>query len=211
MGIVLSIPGEPIPWQRPARRLMCGRIITFDTQRREKEQVRWQMRGDWRKELLRGPVRCSFTFYMPIPASASRKMREQMLLNHFKHMCKPDVDNLVKFYMDCMTGAVYVDDKQVWACGQLQKIYSEQPGVRITVIDDSIGCDQATIDQFQEKISKSKGGKYAAQERRVENCCEFQHQGDDACGAPQSPGSSSSSQHSQEGEGQEDGQRGLLW
>lgn len=134
MGIIIPIIGDPIPWQRPGHRMLYGRIITYDKQSKEKEMVRWQLRSHFDRDPFPGPVRVCFKFKMPIPKSASRKMREQMLLNNVKHMKRPDLDNLEKFYMDCMTGIVYRDDCQVWGQGESHKVYSEQPGVIITVI-----------------------------------------------------------------------------
>ena len=136
MGIIIPIFGDPIPWQRPGKRLMYGRIISWDKQAREKERVRWQMRAHWDKELISAPVRIDMMFKMPIPKTASRKTREQMLLNHIKHMKVPDVDNMAKFYMDCLSGAVLVDDKQVWSMNT-RKVYSEDPGVVVSIFSDS--------------------------------------------------------------------------
>jgi len=41
--IVINLLGPPIPWKRPAHRVMNGKVIVFDAQQREKEQARWQM------------------------------------------------------------------------------------------------------------------------------------------------------------------------
>lgn len=136
MGIIIPIIGEPIPWQRPAKRLMYGKIITWDKQVKDKDMVRWQMRAHWDKDPICCPVRVDITFKMAIPKYVSRKVREQMLLGHIKHMKRPDVDNLEKFYMDCLTGSIFKDDSQVWILTG-RKVYSEEPGVLISVISDS--------------------------------------------------------------------------
>jgi Holliday junction resolvase RusA-like endonuclease len=137
MGIVIPILGEPIAWQRPAKRLMYGRIITWDKQAKEKEMVRWQLRSHWDKDPIAAPVRVDMTFKMSIPKSASRKAREQMLLGKIHHMKVPDVDNIAKFYMDCLSGIVVVDDKQVWSMN-VRKVFSEDPCVMICIVSESL-------------------------------------------------------------------------
>lgn len=124
--IILEVSGNPIPWMRPGRRLINGQVIVYDKQSKLKEQVRWQLRSKFNHEPLATPVAITFTFFMPIPKSASRKMREQMELNAVHHMKRPDVDNIAKFYMDCLTGVVLVDDCQVWKM-DTQKRYSSNP------------------------------------------------------------------------------------
>lgn len=48
---------------------------------------------------------------MAYPSSWSKK-RKNNYLNEF-HLVKPDLDNLVKYYLDCMNGIVFADDKQI--------------------------------------------------------------------------------------------------
>ena len=38
---------------------------------------------------------------------------KEMLVGKLHHMVKPDVDNLQKFILDCMTGIIYKDDAQI--------------------------------------------------------------------------------------------------
>lgn len=46
------------------------------------------------------------------------------------HICKPDIDNLAKFYLDCMTGCVFVDDSIVCSM-QAKKLWAERSSVEI--------------------------------------------------------------------------------
>ena len=50
--------------------------------------------------------RAHFWFSMPIPKSMNRHDRTQALKGHLKHLKKPDIDNLVKLYLDVLTGVV---------------------------------------------------------------------------------------------------------
>jgi Holliday junction resolvase RusA-like endonuclease len=140
MAIIIPILGDPIAWQRPANRLMYKRVITWDKQVKEKEQVRWQMRAHWDKDPITAPVRVDITFKMAIPKYVSRKTREQMLLGRIHHMKVPDIDNMSKFYLDCLSGVVFSDDRQVWSLNA-RKVYSEDPCVIISIISESLYQD----------------------------------------------------------------------
>jgi Holliday junction resolvase RusA-like endonuclease len=47
-------------------------------------------------------------------------------------MTKPDIDNLAKFYMDCLTGSVIQDDCQVFSL-TLNKVYAETECTKIMI------------------------------------------------------------------------------
>lgn len=63
---------------------------------------------------------------MPIPKSLSKKERSDAELGHLKHIKKPDVDNLVKLYLDVLSGIAFDDDNRV-SLGQAIKVYSPTP------------------------------------------------------------------------------------
>ncbi len=69
-------------------------------------------------------------FYMPIPKSFSKKMRDRLDGN----FCTigGDMDNLLKAVWDSLNGHAYTDDKQiVWS--QEKKIYSFIPRIEIFI------------------------------------------------------------------------------
>ena len=70
------------------------------------------------------------TFYMPMPLSLKRRALKCELEPLPHHTKKPDVDNLVKFVLDCGNGVLFVDDKQIVqlkAC----KLYDHNPRIII--------------------------------------------------------------------------------
>lgn len=131
--ITIDIVGVPIPWKRPGERRICGRTIRYDQQKLEKEQARFQIKALYQEPILTMPLHIDFFFYKPIPKNASRKVREQMLHDYIKPMCKPDLDNYEKFYLDCLSGYVYADDAQV-VDKYGKKLYSLTPRVVIRII-----------------------------------------------------------------------------
>tara|TARA_R110002096_G_scaffold113208_1_gene246244 strand:+ start:1891 stop:2202 length:312 start_codon:yes stop_codon:yes gene_type:complete len=85
---------------------------------------------------LEGPIAIDMKFYMSIPKSKSKKIKEKMRLGEIKHTIKPDCDNLVKKPTDCMNGIVYLDDKQIYKL-TAEKLYGENPRTEITVWQES--------------------------------------------------------------------------
>ncbi|MDR3152944.1 MAG: RusA family crossover junction endodeoxyribonuclease [Deltaproteobacteria bacterium] len=62
---------------------------------------------------IEGPVRVGFEACFTLPKSVPKRRRAWML-GGFRHVTKPDVDNLGKFLLDCLQEAQYFrDDRQV--------------------------------------------------------------------------------------------------
>jgi Holliday junction resolvase RusA-like endonuclease len=141
--LLINIYGPPIAWKRPAHKLLGGRVIVFDSQKKDKEAARRQMKAYYPSDyLLDCPMSIEMDFFFKIPASTSKKKRERMLENDEPHVSKPDVDNCLKFYMDCLTGTVIVDDNIVYAASG-HKYYSESDSVYIKIVtyQDEAICD----------------------------------------------------------------------
>nr|CAB4126378.1 Rus Holliday junction resolvase [uncultured Caudovirales phage] len=127
--IQLDIAGIPIPLNRPR---CTKRGFVYDDQKSSKEQYRWQIRAQYRNQLLLGPIALDLTFFMPIPKSTSGIRRREMLNGVFYHIKKPDLDNLIKFVGDCLNGIVFEDDAQI-AEIKSKKVYADRPGTLIRV------------------------------------------------------------------------------
>ena len=130
--IKIQLEGNPIAWARPGIVRTKKTNIVYDRQRKEKEQVRWQMRGQIPEEMLTVPLKVVLIFRMPIPKSTSGVMRREMVNGVFHHSKKPDIDNLSKFILDTMNGFVYKDDSQISSLSA-DKIYSDNPGTLIHI------------------------------------------------------------------------------
>ena len=134
--ITVTILGNPIAKKRP-RFARQGRFVrTYSDQQKESEQTAMTIRRKLPEDFvaLEGPVVLGFEFFMPITKSTSKKNASFMLSNHIKHIKKPDMDNLIKFYKDCMNGIVYKDDSQAWKYLEPVKLYSIDPRTVITVV-----------------------------------------------------------------------------
>ena len=81
-----------------------------------------------------GPVALGLTFIMPTTKNWPKyKIRDLKRGVIFYHHVKPDLDNLIKFVKDCLSGMVYRDDNQVALMREPQKIYGLEPKTIIEV------------------------------------------------------------------------------
>jgi Holliday junction resolvase RusA-like endonuclease len=62
---------------------------------------------------LTGKFTITLSFMMPVPKSMSKKKRVELIETKAAHIIKPDLDNLIKFILDCMNSIVLFDDSLV--------------------------------------------------------------------------------------------------
>jgi Holliday junction resolvase RusA-like endonuclease len=69
---------------------------------------------------------------LPVPKSYPKKRAEACLSGSEWPCKKPDLDNVVKSFMDAMNGIVYSDDSQVVEI-HTTKVYAETGGVDVLI------------------------------------------------------------------------------
>jgi Holliday junction resolvase RusA-like endonuclease len=74
----------------------------------------------------------NFTFYMPISETWTDKKKNLVSWGRVPHTAKPDVDNLVKFYLDVANGILWTDDAQVTII-KAKKVYAKKSGVEMEI------------------------------------------------------------------------------
>ena len=72
------------------------------------------------------------TIYKPIPKSATKRKREQMINGYLRPAKKPDTTNITKSVEDGLNGVAYHDDSQI-VDSHAQAFYSEWPCVQVTI------------------------------------------------------------------------------
>jgi len=116
---MITIPLAPYPAPRPR----FSKYGTYNTKKyTEYKKNVLAFTQTQCKTYFEGALRLEINFYMPIPASTSKKKRSEL----FYHTKKPDLDNLVKSIMDSLEGAYFKNDSQ-FSQIQAQKIYSDRP------------------------------------------------------------------------------------
>lgn len=138
-----TIPGQPIAWARAGRK---GNIY-YDSQKKEKIAISNYLRALYRQkkiskgpmscdtEVRKGPLRLVIHFYMNKP----KKYNQKDLFPGIEWYNKrPDLDNMIKFYMDAANGILYQDDAQIVMI-TASKVYSDNPRTDI-IIEEAFRC-----------------------------------------------------------------------
>lgn len=120
----IVIPGIPVPQARMRHSNFNGFVTTYDPKAKDKKHIRYFLH-DYKSSNFNYP-RISFIFYMPIPKSIRKKDIELYNSQLLKHDKKPDVDNLIKLYLDCLDGIILEGDQRV-SLGPCIKLYSPNP------------------------------------------------------------------------------------
>lgn len=131
-SINILVPGSPHPWRAP---LVTRKGFAYDSKSDIKKKIKAIIKGQFNLDPIKGPVHLSLIFEMPIPKSASKKKKLDMLENKIKPTTRPDLTNLQKLIEDCLIGSVIVDDNQVISVNS-KKLYSSHPQTKVFVKTD---------------------------------------------------------------------------
>lgn len=119
--------------------------IAYNPSKKAADQLIWQIKPYAPTEPLSGPIEMHLTFFLPIPVSASRVKRTQMLNAVILPTKRPDFDNLAYLVTNALKNLIYLDDSQVTDC-MIRKRYSDRPRtvIKIIPIDDlqKVGGDR---------------------------------------------------------------------
>ncbi len=132
--MTMIIPGVPIAKKRPRFARRGKFVTTYNDQ--QTEEGRWLLSArEYIRETLKGPldvpVKLQMVFRMPIPKSTTKNNLVKLSF-HPEHAKKPDIDNLIKFCLDCLNGELFIDDALV--CGiTAEKKYDPSPETVIVV------------------------------------------------------------------------------
>lgn len=124
----IIIQGKPIAKKRPR---FTKQGFAYNAQSKEMKETKEEIEKQWNHDIIKEPVSIRARFYMPIPKAIGSKKKRALLFNKY-HSKKPDIDNLLKYYFDCMNGICFVDDSQISAV-DAKKIYSDEPRTEILI------------------------------------------------------------------------------
>lgn len=131
----IVIPGIPVPQARMKHSNRRGFVTTYDPKAKEKTTIRNFLQTLCSVNAYAYP-RISFLFQMPIPASIPKKQRQLYESGLLKHDKKPDTDNLIKLYLDCLDGIVIQGDQKV-SLGPCIKVYHPEPKTIVWIHETS--------------------------------------------------------------------------
>ena len=125
MNKSLTIEGTP----KAQKRHKFGKGFVYDPSKKDKIQLLPLLRGRFGSLPSTKPVSVALAFYMPIPKSYSKKKKDALSGDDVPHIYKPDTDNMIKFYLDCLP----FDDKVAYKV-EAEKKYSSRPRVEIVIV-----------------------------------------------------------------------------
>lgn len=138
MHITFQVEGTPVGKGRPKFARRGNFVSTYTpTKTRDYEDLikvaAKQAMGD--TEPLKTAVAAYIYITVPIPQSYPKK-RFKACLEGLERPCKkPDIDNIIKAYLDSMNGIVYDDDTQVVSLHS-KKVYGTVGLVEVLVKED---------------------------------------------------------------------------
>ena len=128
----ITLLGEPIAKKRPRFNIKTGRV--YDCQYKESKSVKMMILSELvrlsKTIPIKNAVSLDITFYKEPPKSISKKKRLQLIGT--PDLRKPDLDNYLKFILDCSNGIVFEDDRQVYKIIS-EKIYAEESKIEMEI------------------------------------------------------------------------------
>jgi len=124
--MILILPGEPISQARMKFSGRGGFGRVYDPREKQKREIKKIIKDKWQDRGKLEHPRASFIFYMPIPKSTPKKKLFVYNSGYLKHEKKPDVDNLLKLYLDCLDTIAFDGDQKV-SLGPCVKLYHPEP------------------------------------------------------------------------------------
>lgn len=130
----LLLKEEPLAQPRHRHYKRDQQVFTFDPKSKDKKRLKgiilFQALANGHRILQDRAIYMDLCVYSPIPRSWSKRARIEA--EGKPKITKPDMDNVIKLYMDVMNGIIYDDDKQI-TCLSASKFYSENPRVEISI------------------------------------------------------------------------------
>ena len=135
MQTVVYIPGAPVGKGRPRVAVQGGHAHAYTPQRTK--DYEWLVQKCFAAQkcavMPRGEaLSVTVEAVCPVPESATKKQRAEMLEGRTLPTKKPDADNVLKIILDALNGVAYEDDRQIVALA-IRKTYGEKPVVRVEI------------------------------------------------------------------------------
>ena len=144
--IRISLNMNPVAKKRPrfAVRGKFARAYKSEVEATEEGKVMLEIQRQFSGQPLQGPLKLFMIFVIPRPAAhyGTGKNADKLKPSAPLYpISKPDIDNCMKFYMDCLNRIAWLDDSQICSCLS-DKQYSEKKGmgkveIIITEINDA--------------------------------------------------------------------------
>ena len=127
-----TVPGEPVGKESPRTVNQNGVIRTYIPEKTVvyMQAVQYLYRQANGPDFGNKPIAVTIRAFFPVPKSASKSKREDMLNDVIKPTITPDADNIQKAICDALNGVAYTDDRQV-VSSSIVKMYAAYPCVHV--------------------------------------------------------------------------------
>jgi len=111
--------GPPIPQHRPRFHIYGNKPVAHSDQKAEKNSMRGHMvmqKIPTYDQIIppKTPIKLEILFYFEYPPSASKRKRILAKEKPIPMTVKPDLDNLIKFILDCGNKVLWEDDNIIF-------------------------------------------------------------------------------------------------
>lgn len=132
--IKFTVYGEPVAQGRARATVIAGHARMYDPEksRNYKALVRLVAQEAKPNHLFEGPVALTVRIFKRMPASFSKRTREQARAGNIRPATKPDASNVLKAIEDALNGVVWVDDRQIVEL-VVSKEYDDNPRVEVEI------------------------------------------------------------------------------
>lgn len=134
-NVEIIIKGKPIAKKRP-RFARCGKFTkVYNPQSTEEGRWLWEAKQQI-TECIEEPIAIDINFCFERPKShfgTGKNLKKLKPSAPRLHTQKPDIDNCIKFVLDCLNGHAFKDDKQIFSISA-NKFWDEEEGTFIKII-----------------------------------------------------------------------------
>ncbi len=130
----LILPGIPISQSRMKFSRFGGFVKVYDPNEKQKKVIKQVIQHLFESHQKFEHPKISFVFHLPILKSIPKKLLPSFTLGFVRHEKKPDVDNFIKLYLDCLDGICFDGDQKV-SLGDSVKLYHPHPKTIIIITE----------------------------------------------------------------------------
>ena len=124
----ITISGQPIPLKRHRYVYKRGHLISYDPQKKQKEDFAWKCRAECSGNVkpIEGAFKLTAEFYV---SRQNLKEAEEGI----DRLERPDYDNYLKFILDALTISFWTDDSHMTRIGEGGKFHSKDARTELII------------------------------------------------------------------------------
>ncbi len=168
-GMKIVIPGDPEAQARMRSYFRGGKIHCYDPDKKEKDYLKAFLQEyiseNYPNYQFPNNPKVSFYFYCSIPKGMPKRLKWYAERGMLRKRTRPDADNYIKLYFDCMNEIILEDDSQA-SIGEAAKFFHKEPKTVIFIDEadeilnmplDEIANFSESCEWIREKMASQRG------------------------------------------------------